>query len=894
MTYVLPNRKAFSDSITRIFLKYRAKDIDPLDTAESEEDLCKKQGDMSRNSRELFEYQKIVRDYLLMETPYRGLLLYHGLGSGKTCSSIAVAESLLHTRKVFILLPASLQDNYRGEIRKCGDPIYAYEQYWEYRQLQSEDDRKLAKSMSISDTFLDLNQGFFVNIANKEPNFRSLPSDQQTKIKKQIDDILNQRFTFINYNGISSVNVDKILPPDQPHIFDDSVIIIDEAHNLIQRAVNDRVIFRKLYDMIYQAKNSKVVALSGTPVINRPHEIAFLMNLLRGPIERIQIPTKSTSWDEDLMSRFFRSLPDVDTIEYNSVRRTIMLTRNPPYFESVYNEKGERIAVKYNKEFEQEPDIRSWVQSWKSRFETQFPTIQLLEPDRMIVEQLECLPTEYEQFMATFIDGLNLKNVQLFARRIQGLVSYFKGADERLLPKRLDEENSLVKIAMSDTQYLRYLESRFEEIQQESRKSRMRADLNEDFGSFRMVSRLVCNYSIPPELRTSVIETNGTTEEVDTEKPEILEKLRQNPEKYLSEESLRTYSPKMLAILKEIQKNHGEEGSFKNQFVYSQYRSLEGLGVFSAVLEANGFQPYKLIKRQGVWEEDPSMKPGVPAYAMFLGGTSEKDRQEREFYRQIFNQSYSDTFPMSLKESIKEHRLCIFMASAAGAEGITLANVRNVYIMEPYWNPARIDQVIGRAIRICSHARLPLPDRNVRVQLFMSVFSPEQITSNEGPNIALIRRNDMTLKRYEGDEPREAFMSSDEFLYEVAYEKSRIIKNISHLLKQAAIDCEIHRKLHAKEKPVIQCMRFDSTSKAEDLAFKPSYLTEEKDTLYMRNVIRKARRLQLVRVKGILLVLDPDTNEVFDASAFRDTNRLLRLGTRIGPSEIRFFTSVIT
>lgn len=894
MTYVLPNRKAFSDSITRIFLKYRAKDIDPLDTAESEEDLCKKQGDMSRNSRELFEYQKIVRDYLLMETPYRGLLLYHGLGSGKTCSSIAVAESLLHTKKVYILLPASLQDNYRGEIRKCGDPIYAYEQHWEFRQIQSEEDRKLAKSMSISDTYLDLNQGFFVNVSGKEPNFRSLTPDQQTKIRKQIDDILNQRFTFINYNGISSVNVDKILPPDEPHMFDDSVIIIDEAHNLIQRAVNDRMIFRKMYDMIYQAKNAKVVALSGTPVINRPHEIAFLMNLLRGPIERISIPTKSTSWDEDLMTRFFRSIPDVDTIEYNSVRRTLMLTRNPPYFESVYNEKGERIAVKYNKDFEQDPDIRNWVQTWQSKFESQFPTIQLLEPERMIVEQLECLPTEYEQFMATFIDGLNLKNVQLFARRIQGLVSYFKGADERLLPKRLDEDNTLVKIPMSDTQYLRYLESRFEEIQQESRKSRMRADLNEEMGSFRMVSRLVCNYSIPPELRTNVIEKDGVSEEEDVEKPEILEKLKQNPERYLSEESLKTYSPKMLAILKEIQKNYGEEGKFKNQFVYSQYRSLEGLGVFSAVLEANGFQPYKLIKRQGVWEEDPSMKPGVPAYAMFLGGTSEKDRQEREFYRQIFNQSYSDTFPMSLKESIKEHRLCVFMASAAGAEGITLANVRNVYIMEPYWNPARIDQVIGRAIRICSHARLPLSDRNVKVQLFMSVFSPEQTTSNEGPNIALIRRNDMTLKRYEGDEPRETFMSSDEFLYEVSYEKSRIIKNISHLLKQAAIDCEIHRKLHAKEKPVIQCMRFDSTTKSEDLAFKPSYLTEEKDTLYMRNVIRKARRLQLVRVKGMLLVLDPDTNEIFDASAFQDTKRLLRLGTRIGSNEIRFFTSVVS
>ena len=75
----------------------------------------------------------------------------------------------------------------------------------------------------------------------------------------------------------------------------------------------------------------------------------------------------------------------------------------------------------------------------------------------------------------------------------------------------------------------------------------------------------------------------------------------------------------------------------------------KGLGIFGAVLEANGFQEYKLIKKQGIWEEDPSMKPGVPAYASFLGGEGE----ERELFRQIFNESYSDTFPENLKTSIK-------------------------------------------------------------------------------------------------------------------------------------------------------------------------------------------------------------------------------------------------
>lgn len=885
--FVLPNRKAFSDSITRIFLKYRKTDVDPLDTADSEEDLCMRRGDMSKNSRELFSYQKIVREYLLMETPYRGLLLYHGLGSGKTCSSIAVAESLLSTKKCYIMLPASLADNYKGEIRKCGDPIYAFEQYWEPKSIKSPEDREQAKSMGVSDKFLDANGRFFITAPDRQPNFRTLPLDVQKAIRAQIDDVLDQRFTFINYNGISSSNIDTILPPDNPQQFDNSVVIIDEAHNMINYAVND-TIRRRLYDRIYKARNCKVVALSGTPVINRPQEIAFLMNLLRGPMERISIPTKAaTSWDETLMNGFFRQLRDVDTIEFNSVKRTIMLTRNPPYFESQYNEKGERIAVKYNKDFEQNPDIRAWVDTWKAKFQTTFAGIELVEPERMIVEELELLPTKFEDFMNMFVDGLSIKNPNLFMRRIQGLVSYFKGADERLLPKRLEEENTLVKIPMSPEQFQRYLETRWVEVQRESRKSRS-PNLNDDFGSFRMTSRLACNYAIPPELRTTLEE--GATEETVLEKSEVLERLKADPARYLSEEALSKFSPKMLAMLKDLKANLGEPGSFNNQFIYSQYRSLEGIGVFTAIMEANGFQAYKLVKKGGIWEESSDMKPGVPAYGVFLGGGEE----EREIARQIFNQDYADTFPQSLKDSIKEHRLCVFLGSRAAAEGITLADVRRVHIMEPYWNPALIEQVIGRAIRICSHRKLPIPDRTVVVKLYMSVFTQDQSTTNEGFNIVPIRRNDMVLKRYDGNEPRETFMSSDEYLYEVAYEKGRIVKNISLLLKQAAIDCEIHRKLHSKEKPVIQCMRFDTTVKGEDLSYKPGFKSDDLDTLYLRNVQRRTRRLQIVKAKNLVFVLDPDTNEVFDAPAFQDSERLIRIGTRTAPGEIRFFTSVVS
>jgi hypothetical protein len=875
--FVLPNRKSFSDFITRIFLKYRKIDVDPLDEEDRDVDLCMKA--TGKDTRELYPYQKIVREYLMMETPYRGLLIYHGLGSGKTCSSIAVAESLLHKKKVYVMLPASLAENYKGEIRKCGDPIYAFEQHWTVKPITSPEDREGAKAMGISDKFLDANGRYFTTSPESAPNFRTLPLDVQNGIKNQINDILDQRFTFINYNGLSTSNIDQL-----PANFDNSVIIIDEAHNLIGYAIKESL--RKvLYDRIYKSRDCKVVALSGTPAVNRPREISYLMNLLRGPIERISIPMKSaSSWDEALMTGFFRRLKDVDTIEFNSVKRMVMLTRNPPHFESQYNEKGERTAVKYVEGFEHNPDIKAWTDTWKTSFEGQFAGTELPDHERMVVEELELLPTQHEEFVNLFVDGLSIKNSQLFMRRIQGLVSYFKGADERLLPKRLEEENTLQKIPMSEEQFNRYLEARWVEVQRESRKGRS-PNLDDEMGSFRMTSRLVCNFAIPPELRTTVEE--GATEETVVPKEDILAKLRAEPDRYLSEEALAKFSPKILAMLKDIKANIGEPGKFNNQFVYSQFLSLEGLGTLMAVLDVNGFQPYKLVKKAGVWEESSEMKAGVPAYATFTG---KENAEERELARQIFNQDYTDTFPQSLKDSIKEHRLCIFMGTRAAAEGITLADVRRVQIMEPYWNPALIDQAIGRAIRICSHKKLPMDQRTVTVKMYMSVFTPEQSKTNEGFNIVPIRRNDMVLKRYEGDEPRETFMTADEYLYEVAYEKGRIIKNLSLLLKQAAVDCEIHRRLHSKERPVIQCMRFDSTTRGEDLAYKPGFKSDDLDTLYLRNVQRKSRRLQLVRVKGIVFVLDPDTNEVFDAPAFQDTKRLVKLGIRTAPGEIRFFS----
>lgn len=887
MAYVLPNRKAFADSITRIFLKYRQKDKDPLDVEDKDIDLCQRQVG-STNTRELFPYQKLVRDYLLIETPYRGLLLYHGLGSGKTCSSIAVAESLLTTQKVYVMLPASLQVNYRGELRKCGDPIYAFEQNWMKRTLSAET-RAEAKALGISDAFLDKNTTFFITVPGQPPNYENLPKDAQKLIGKQIEDIIDQRFTFINYNGLSMASVKELIPEDNLQKFDDSVVIIDEAHNLTASVVNGSEIRKHLYDAIYRAKRCKVIALSGTPVINRPNEVAYLMNLLRGPIERITIPFKTApTWDEEQMTTALRAVPDVDTIEFNAVKKYVMVTRNPSNFRSVYSQAGDRIAVQYMKDMPYTALANDWVNTWKNKFETEIGGGEIAV-ERVTTEMLECLPTKYEDFANMFLDGLSIKNPLLFQRRIQGLVSYFKGADERLIPKRVHDDTMLELIPMSAEQFTRYLEVRWIEMKIDSKRG-TKNELNEDKKTYRVLTRLACNYAIPSDLRIAAPNDAGVVDEDSVpDKEEILNKLRENPVRYLSEKALEMFSPKMLKLLKNIKETVGD-GSvpFSNQFVYSQYRSLEGLGVLSAILDANGWQPYKIAKDDtGQWVEDATMDEEKPAYAFYTG---EERAEQKEFMRQIFNERFEDNMPASLKASVEarpKKLLCLMMASSSGAEGITLANVRRVHIMEPHWTPARHDQVIGRAIRICSHAKLPMEERTVQVSFYVTVFTEEQLKTSDAPNVVAIRRNDTAMRRYTG-EATEVWMSTDEYLYEIAFEKEHISQKISLLLKQAAVDCEIHRKLHGREKPVLSCMRFDSTSTGEDLAFKPSIKSEDTDLTYLRNTSRKQRRLQKVSIKGLVLLIDPDTKEVFDGPAFDDKQRLLRMGVLTSPTQIKW------
>ena len=128
----LSNSNQFSSFINDSFASNLDEQILSVDESE---DMNKQQiriWDNKNNKFKMirpFKHQLFVKNYLNTNTPYRGLLLYHGLGSGKSGASVIIAESF-DDRQVVIMLPASLESNYKTEIETFGSQSYKKANHW--------------------------------------------------------------------------------------------------------------------------------------------------------------------------------------------------------------------------------------------------------------------------------------------------------------------------------------------------------------------------------------------------------------------------------------------------------------------------------------------------------------------------------------------------------------------------------------------------------------------------------------------------------------------------------------------------------------------------------------------------------------------------------------------
>ena len=76
-------------------------------------------------------------------------------------------------------------------------------------------------------------------------------------------------------------------------------------------------------------------------------------------------------------------------------------------------------------------------------------------------------------------------------------------------------------------------------------------------------------------------------------------------------------------------------------------------------------------------------------------------------------------------------QLQVLFITQSGAEGLNLKNVRYVHIIEPYWNPVRLKQVRGRAVRVNSHRKLPKADRTVDIYTYVAEAKEDQLKAEK-------------------------------------------------------------------------------------------------------------------------------------------------------------------
>ena len=125
--WILPNRIGYNENVYKNFKpEYYSTEVSKA-KCKCEEEVCELVEDSKIN---LFPQQRFIRDYIQFDSPYRGALLYHELGSGKSGASIAAAEGYINKKKIFVLSPASLAVNYENEILKIRSIGLNIKKYW--------------------------------------------------------------------------------------------------------------------------------------------------------------------------------------------------------------------------------------------------------------------------------------------------------------------------------------------------------------------------------------------------------------------------------------------------------------------------------------------------------------------------------------------------------------------------------------------------------------------------------------------------------------------------------------------------------------------------------------------------------------------------------------------
>ena len=334
-----------------------------------------------------------------------------------------------------------------------------------------------------------------------------------------------------------------------------------------------------------------------------------------------------------------------------------------------------------------------------------------------------------DEFNETFIkqngNKYELKNKDVLLDMLKGYISYYGGAPEIAFPQRLQR---VVRCPMSKYQYNSY------KIVERREGGFKKANILKLPNNFLIGTRILSNIAFPNKLANE----RG---------------FKALTRHHMIPPNVSTYSSKMAMALSKI------EGKGGTAFVYSGFKEFGGIRTFAKILEANGYKDFNTHgegrKRYAIWSGDEPL------------GLKEK-------IRDVFN----------AKNNEDGHRIKIILGSPSIKEGVSLLRVRSVHVLEPYWNMSRIEQVVGRAIRFCSHKDVDPERRYVKVYLYIAT-SPS-VAKRGGLQVS----KPQPLRQATVDAKPQALRQAtvDEHIYRTAMKKLKLTKEFEYAMKEAAVD----------------------------------------------------------------------------------------------------------
>ena len=691
---------------------------------------------LCNSSFELMPHQIFVKNFLSMQTPYNSLLLYHGLGSGKTCSSIGIAEEMRSymkqlniTKRILVIASPNVQANFR---------------------LQLFDETKLEyiQGRDTDEGFWNINS-CVGNSLIKEINPTNLKGLSRERVVSSIKRIINNSYLFMGYiqltnyifNAIKkSADIEsltkqqrkKLLIKHIRELFDNRLIIIDEVHNI--RISDDNKERKKtavlLMKVAKYSQNMRLLLLSATPMFNSYQEIVWLANLMNINDKRATIKI-SDVFDSSGEWKPAKQQPDGSMTEDG---RSLIIRKLTGYISYVRGENPYTFPYRiYPSQFAETANVLL-KQPYPS---TQMNGTTISETDRI-------------QHIDIFTTKLSATSIQYrgYMRILEEMKS--KSTDQYTATGKLRKMPAFEDMESFGYTTLQLLIESLNIVYPHPLLENQAASTDSSEEESNEIAKVLVGET---GLRNTMkfVEENQNMMQLKYKfsyKPEIKEQI-------FSPAKISKYSAKIHEICNCIRQGTGII------IIYSQYID-GGLVPMALALESMGFSRFgstpntpNLFETPPTDPVDYKMKPRKkdapfnPAkYVMITGDKA-------------FSHNNAGDIKVLTHEDNKDGKnIKVVLLSRAGAEGLDFKNIRQVHIMEPWYNMNRIEQIIGRAVRNLSHCKLLFPQRNVEIYLHGTIL-PDKT-------------------------PEE---SVDLYVYRYAEKKAIQIGEVTRVLKSISVDC---------------------------------------------------------------------------------------------------------